>query len=165
MVHLEEFSYTVSHDLRAPARAMKRYAEIALQEGRQLDPEIRGYLERIIRGGARMERLVEDVLTYRRLARRELTMKPVQVEKVVRDIIDQYPEMQAPRANVGIAAPMQPVQAHEATLAQGVSNLLLNAVKFVREGEAPEVVIRTSSEAPGSEFGWRTRELEYLHNI
>jgi PAS domain S-box-containing protein len=147
IAHLEEFSYTVSHDLRAPVRAMKRYAEIALQEhGEKVGPEVRDYLERIMRGGERMQHLVRDVLTYSRAARQALApVQTVQVEKLVRDIVDQYPDMQAPQAEVRVRAPLLAVEAHEASLGQAMANLLGNAVKFVRPGDMPRVTVRTEA--------------------
>jgi PAS domain S-box-containing protein len=149
IAHLEEFSYTVSHDLRAPVRAMRRYAEIALKEhGPRLEAGMKEYLERIIRGGARMDRLVQDVLTYSRVSRVGLTLGKVNVEGLVQDIIDQFPRMQTPQAQIKIRRPLEAVRAHEASLGQALSNLLANAVKFVPAGEVPRVVVRTERRGP-----------------
>jgi signal transduction histidine kinase len=150
IAQLEEFSYTVSHDLRAPARVMRAYAEIVLTEhGDELKPQVKDYLERIARGGARMDRLVQDTLTYSRLARRELTFHSIEPERLILDIISQYPEMALPRAAITIHRPLQPVEAHEPSLTQAISNLLSNAVKFVPVGEIPHVLIRTEKRATG----------------
>jgi PAS domain S-box-containing protein len=144
MAQMEEFSYTVSHDLRAPARAMRGYAEIVLGEfGQTLDPQAKDYLERIIRGGDRMDRLVQDVLTYSRLRRRELVLQPVPLDRVVSDVIRQYPSLQHPNASLTIQAPLLPVRAYEPSLAQAVSNLLTNAAKFVAPGKLPRITVRT----------------------
>src|SRR5204863_1833254 len=73
IAQMEEFSYSVSHDLRAPVRAMKGYATTVLEDHEEsLDEEAKEYLERIVRGGARMDRLIQDVLTYSRMSRREM---------------------------------------------------------------------------------------------
>jgi len=141
---MEEFSYTVSHDLRAPARAMRGYAKIILDDfSENLRPEAKDYLERIVRGGARMDALIQDVLTYSRLSRRDLELNPVALDKVVADVIQQYPELQPPRAQTNIRQPLLPVLAHEPSLAQVVSNLLINAAKFVPAGEIPRITVRT----------------------
>ena len=143
---MEEFSYTVSHDLRAPARAMKSYAEIVLDEfGRNLDPQAKDYLERIVRGGARMDNLIQDVLTYSRLGRRDMELHPVALDKVVADIIQQYPQLQPPHAKTSVRAPLLPVVAHEPSLAQAVSNLLINAAKFTPPGEMSQITVRTEA--------------------
>jgi signal transduction histidine kinase len=140
---MEEFSYTVSHDLRAPVRAMRGYAEAILQDyGRQLDPEGIALLTRIHHNSARMDRLIADVLTYSRVSRRELRLEPLAMEKLLADVIQQYPEMQPPRATIEICPPFAPVLAHEPSLAQVLSNLLGNAVKFVAPGTQPRVRIR-----------------------
>lgn len=144
VAQMEEFSYTVSHDLRAPARAMKCYAQIIIADfGEDLDPLVRDYLERIIRGGERMDRLIQDVLTYSRLSRRDLELQPISLDKIVADIIAQYPELQPPRARVTVHSPLAAVLGHEPSLAQAISNLLNNGAKFVPHGETPRITIRT----------------------
>jgi light-regulated signal transduction histidine kinase (bacteriophytochrome) len=63
IIQMEEFSYSVSHDLRAPVRAMQGYARATMTDyGERLDQQGRDFLERIIRGGTRMERLIQDRL-------------------------------------------------------------------------------------------------------
>lgn len=146
IAQMEEFSYTVSHDLRAPARAMRGYAKIVREEfGHNLEPEARDFLDRIIRGAERMDRLIQDVLTYSRLSRREVQLQQVSVEKVLADVIQQYPELQMPRAETIVRSPLLPVLAHEPSLAQAVSNLLSNAGKFVRKGERPRITVCTEA--------------------
>jgi signal transduction histidine kinase len=125
---------------------MKSYAEIVLDEfGRNLDPQAKDYLERIVRGGARMDSLIQDVLTYSRLGRRDMELRPVALDKVVADIIQQYPQLQPPSAKTSIRAPLLPVVAHEPSLAQAVSNLLINAAKFMPPGEVSQITVRTEA--------------------
>jgi PAS domain S-box-containing protein len=148
VAQMEEYSYAVSHDLRAPVRAMKGYAEIVLDEfGQNLDEEAKDYLERIIRGGERMDRLIQDVLAYSRLNQPELQLVSLDPGRLVSDILQQYPQMGASGAEVIIRAPLLKVRAHEPTLCQALSNLLTNAVKFMAAGEAPRVVVRTEPRA------------------
>lgn len=144
IAQMEEFSYTLSHDLRAPARAMTGYARIILDDfSASLNAEAKEFLDRIIRSGERMDELIQDVLTYSRLSRREVQLSPVNLDKLVADIVQQYPEMQAPLAHVSVRSPLLNVQAHEPSLVQAVSNLLANAVKFVAPAIAPRVIVRT----------------------
>jgi PAS domain S-box-containing protein len=144
MEQMEEFSYSVSHDLRAPVRAMQGYARVLAEDyGDRLDEQAREYLDRIIRGGTRMDRLIQDVLTYSRLSRREMPLQPVSLEKLVREIIQQYPEMQPPRAEIAISGPLMSVQGHEPSLTQAISNLLNNAIKFIPHDVTPRVRVRT----------------------
>jgi signal transduction histidine kinase len=140
IAQMEEFSYSVSHDLRAPVRAMQGYARAVLDDyGDRLEEEGRDYLKRIVRSGERMDRLVRDILTYSRLARSELTFRPVLLDTLVEDIANHYPDMQEPRARVMREGELGIVLAHEPSLAQAISNLLNNAVKFVATGVTPRV--------------------------
>ncbi|HWD18306.1 MAG TPA: ATP-binding protein [Verrucomicrobiae bacterium] len=136
---MEEFSYSVSHDLRSPLRAMQGYAKAIMEDqGQKLDDQGRHFLHRIINTSSRMDRLIQDILTYSRLSRREIYVQPVLLERLVNDIIQQYPEMQAPNAVIQCAT-LHNVVGHEPSLSQAISNLLSNAVKFVAPETKPKV--------------------------
>jgi signal transduction histidine kinase len=146
---MEEFAYTVSHDLRAPARSMRGFAVALLEDyGERLDAQGRDFLERIARGGARMGRLIEDILAYSRLGRTEFQLGTVNLDKLVPDIIQQFPEMQLPRAEVAVSYPLGRVVGHDGSMSQAITNLLLNAVKFVAPGVLPK--IRVHAEPRGA---------------
>ncbi len=148
IAQMEEFSYSVSHDLRAPVRAMRGYAEAVLQDyGERLEPEGRELLERIQRNGARMDRLIQDLLTYSRLSRREIRLEPVSLRKLVPEVLQQYPQMHPENADIQVCGTLPDVLAHEPSLTQVLSNLLSNAVKFVPPKTRPRV--RISSELRG----------------
>ena len=140
IAQMEEFSYSVSHDLRAPVRAMQGYAQATLEDyGDILDERGREYLNHIVRSGERMDRLVRDLLVYSRIARTDLQLQPVSLDRLVSDIVSHYPEMQQPKAEITARGPLHSVIAHEPSLTQAISNLLNNAVKFVAPGVKPEV--------------------------
>lgn len=139
---LEAFSYSVSHDLRAPLRAMQGYSEELLQEASDsLSPTHRTYLERINRAALRLDRLTQEVLTYSRLSREEISLHRVDLAKLLEEIIEQYPHIKSSEINV--QSPLLAVIANEAFLTQAVSNLLTNAVKFVQPGARPKISVRT----------------------
>ncbi|MCI0744633.1 MAG: ATP-binding protein, partial [Verrucomicrobia subdivision 3 bacterium] len=141
---LEAFSYSVAHDLRAPLRAMQGYAQALLEQAAgQLTPQNQSYVERIQRAAARLDLLTQEVLTYSRLARTELQLHPVNLEQLTREVIEQYPEICPPRAQIEIRSPLLPVMGHEALLTQVLCNLLVNACKFVAPETVPKVVVRT----------------------
>ena len=151
IAELESFSYSISHDMRAPLRAMQGYSTFVLAEyGGKLGPEGTGYLERISRAGKRLDNLVQDILTYSRLARTDLEMQPVDLDKLVDDIVQQYPGLQPSQAEVIVKKPLLRVMAHEASLTQVISNLLGNAVKFMPTGQKP--VIKLWTEPRGEEL-------------
>ena len=145
IAQMEEFSYSVSHDLRAPVRAMQCYAEVLMEDyGSKLDEAAKKYLERIISGGARMDRLIQDILTYSRLSRREIQLQPISLDKLTREIVRQYRDMtSSAHADISVEGHLHDVIGHEASLSQAISNLLNNAVKFVAPGTTPKVHIRT----------------------
>jgi PAS domain S-box-containing protein len=142
VAQMEEFSYSVSHDLRAPVRAMRGFAEIILQDhAAQLSDAGRDLLSRIMRNSARMDRLIQDLLTYSRISRRELQLEPVSLDKLVSEVVQQYPDMRPDRADIEVQGPLPDVLAHEPSLTQVISNLLSNAVKFVPPQARPKVRI------------------------
>ncbi|HYG22509.1 MAG TPA: PAS domain S-box protein [Verrucomicrobiae bacterium] len=135
IAQMEEFSYTVSHDLRAPLRGMKVYSETLLEDySVSLPDEAHGFLKRIAANADRLDKMILDVLTFSRIARVEFRLERVALDKLVHQIVEQYPGMQSPAALIEIE-PLPDVLGHEPSLTQALSNLLTNAVKFV----APEV--------------------------
>ena len=144
---LEAFSYSVSHDMRSPLRAMQGYSEALLEEYKnRLDEKGQGYLMRIRRSASRMDLLIQDVLAYSRVAKGEIHLCEVKVESVIQDVIQNYPALQEDRVDIQVMSPIPRVLAHEAYLTQIVSNLLSNAVKFVEPGKRPSITIRGSVE-------------------
>jgi PAS domain S-box len=143
VAELESFSYSIAHDMRAPLRSMRGYAEIVEQEqGEKLDDKARDYLRRIGASAERLDALIRDVLNYSKVVRGETKLQSVRTEKLVRDIIDSYADFQAPRATVLVQTPLPNVLANPAALTQVIANLLGNAVKFVAPNTQPEVVVR-----------------------
>ncbi|MFN7137920.1 MAG: PAS domain S-box protein [Limisphaerales bacterium] len=141
IAQMEEFSYSVSHDLRAPLRAMRGYAQILLHEyGDGLDDEGQSFLKRIDRASERMEKLTHDMLTLSRIARTEMELKPVALQVLIQDIVAHHPALQGGMAQVDIE-PLPSVLAHEPSLGQAISNILDNAVKFVPPAIAPAVKV------------------------
>jgi PAS domain S-box-containing protein len=148
---MEEFSYTVSHDLRAPLRAMQAYSKLLLEdlsETLTTKPEAQEYLRRIANNANRLDKMIVDVLTFSRVARQELQLKPVSTDKLIRELVENYPSMLPPSADIKIG-PLADVMGHEPSLMQLMSNLLTNAVKFVAPGKLP--VIQVWTEKRGSE--------------
>lgn len=145
VAQLEQFSYTVSHDLRAPLRAIQGYAEILRDEALPATPDARAYFDRIIRAADRMDALVHDVLSYSRVATSQLVLEPVATEPLVRDVIQQLPETVRARADLTIASPLPAVTAHPGLLGQALANLIGNALKFVPPGERPRVRIASET--------------------
>jgi signal transduction histidine kinase len=139
---LEAFSYSVSHDLRAPLRTMQGYSHYLLEDvGHLLPEQSRAHLDRIAACATRLDTLVQDILTYSRVARDDLEVASVDLNRLIHDIIEEYPGFQPPRAKITIRGPIPAVLGHQGSLTQCVSNLLGNAVKFVPPGVTPAIAI------------------------
>jgi signal transduction histidine kinase len=148
---LEAFSYSVSHDLRAPLRSMQGYAHALLEDySAQLDEQGKKFLTKISSGAARLDLLVQDILAYSRIAKGQVTLENVSPGDIIRDVIDTYPHLRD-KAAITIKSPLPAVCAHPAYLTQCVSNLLGNAVKFVAPGVQPRVTIWAEPE-PGTDY-------------
>ena len=149
IAELEAFSYSISHDMRAPLRSMRGFADILLEEcGDKVGHECRTYLERIATSAGRMERLIQDVLTLSRVGRDEFNLEPVALDSLVRVILDSYPNLQPPNAEIVVEGTLPPVLGNEAALTQCLSNLLGNAVKFVPPGRKPLIRVRAELFGP-----------------
>lgn len=141
---LEVFAYSLAHDLRAPVRAIHAFTQLALEEGPgAVSPPAAALLQRVLAAAARMDSLIQDVLSLSQVIRRPITVAPIDLDALVRGLLGERPELSAPLAEVEVASPLLRVIAHEALLSQCLTNLLGNAVKFVRRGEVPRVRIRT----------------------
>lgn len=138
---LESFTYSVSHDLRAPLRTMQNFANVLLEEAvENLAPVHRDYLERISRAANRMDQLTIDMLNYSQLGRSELTLEPVRLQLLLGRLVDERRERtDAGAARFEIDGPLPSVIASEAGLNQALGNLLDNALKFARPG-VPAVI-------------------------
>lgn len=140
---LEAFSYSLSHDMRAPLRAMRGYASILVDHhAGQLDAEGLKFLEKIDAAAARMDVLIQDVLTYSRVAGEKMTLTPIDLDWLVREVIESYPQLHASKADIHIEGVLPKVLGNDVSLAQCLSNLLTNAVKFIAPGTKPSVSIR-----------------------
>jgi len=143
VAELEAFSYTVSHDLRSPLRAMRGFAEAVLEDyGDKLDPQGKNYLERIRNAGGRLDRLIQDLLAYTRISRENTPLEAIDLNQVVRDIVERDPNLNASPDIVHLEGKLPRVYGRDAALLQLVSNLLGNAAKFVAQGTMPRIRVR-----------------------
>lgn len=142
IAELEGVSYSLSHDLRAPLRTIQGFSQIVLADaGDKLGDQEKELLKRTISAANRLDRLIQDVLSYTRVSRLSVALTTVEVEPLLRQIIDERPELQPPSADIVIQGPLAPVCGHEASLTQCITNLLDNAVKFVAAGQQPRIRI------------------------
>lgn len=138
---LEVFVYSVSHDLRAPLRAMQGFAQALLEDyADQLDAEGQNYTHYIGASAQEMSTLLQDLLDYSRLSRTDITLQALDLASVVATGLSQLEtELQEKHAQETVEQPLPDVMAHRATLVQVVTNLVANAIKFVAPGVQPQV--------------------------
>ena len=143
---LEAFSYSVSHDLRAPLRAIEGFTDIILTDfGKELPADVTELLQQVVKSTARMNRLVQDLLNYSRLTRMEMEPAPVNVAAAIRDACTQIDE--GVRQYVIVSAdPALRVCAHPPTLTQVLINLISNGLKFYPRGATPRVEVSAKRE-------------------
>ena len=143
VAELESVSYSLSHDMRSPVRSIHSFSSILLEDAAaRLSPDEQDVLRKIIRSAARLDRLIQDVLIYSRISREKLVMDKIDLEALVRQVIEERPELQPEHAEIYVEKPLPAVRANEAYLTQCITNLLGNAVKFVEPGTRPVVRIR-----------------------
>jgi PAS domain S-box-containing protein len=141
---LEAFCYTIAHDLRAPLRAQQGFSSVLLEEfGEVLGPHGRDYAERIRKAALRLDALVNDLLAYSRISRADVGLTRVNLQKAVSEVCKEMAfDIQAAKATVQ-ADPFELfIMGHELTLKIAITNLVSNAIKFLRPGIPPEVRIR-----------------------
>ena len=141
---LEAFSYSVSHDLRAPLRAVDGFSRMVLADyAPKLDEEGRRMLG-VIRGEAqRMGRLIDDLLAFSRLGRQSIEATGIEMEALARSVFDEL-AAQEPNDRVRLdLRPLPPARGSEAMIRQVWVNLIGNAIKFTKERELAEIEIGT----------------------
>jgi len=143
VAELEHFSYTITHDMRAPLRAMRGFGELLQRQSKdRLDPEGQDFVRRIVESATRMDNLITDALNYTKVLQKHMHLEPVNAGAVLKSMVESYPQFQLPRADVRIESDFPLVLANEAGLTQCFSNILHNAVKFVDPNTLPTVRIR-----------------------
>ncbi len=129
---LEAFTYSVSHDLRAPLRAINGFSRIVLEESANLSAETSRYLQLIADNGLQMARLIEDLLDFSRLGRKPLQREPLNMEALVRRCLEELAEERQGREIEIVLGELPDCEADPQLLRQVILNLLANAIKYTR---------------------------------
>jgi PAS domain S-box-containing protein len=144
---LESFVYTISHDLRAPLRGVGGFAALLQRDhSEQLSAEARGYVQRIADGTRRMGTLIDDLLAFAHISRKDVRREMVKTEEVVRQVVEELqPAIRAAKTEVLIGQLPQ-VSADPSLLRQVFSNLIGNAVKYSSKVSTPRVTVASTLE-------------------
>jgi signal transduction histidine kinase len=147
---LEAFSYSVSHDLRAPLRHVTGFVELLRESApKDLDPKSVHYLDVISKAATRMGVLIDDLLAFSRFGRVEMKRGLVSLQSLVEDVVRELAPTSTGREVVWEIGPLPDVTGDEAMLRQLFRNLVGNAVKFSRPRKAARISIGAGEAGPG----------------
>jgi signal transduction histidine kinase len=154
---LEAFSYSVSHDLRAPLRAMNGFTRILLDEYAEVLPATAlDYLTKVRDNAAQLGRLVDALLDLSRTQRRELHRRPVDMDELARRAAAEACGRERPRMIDLVIGELPGCHGDVLLLRQAWSELLGNAVKFTRTSARPRIEV--TGEVCGDEVEYRVRD-------
>lgn len=138
---LEAFSYSVSHDLRAPLRAVDGYAKMIEEDySRQLDEEGRRMIRMMQYNAKKMGTLIDDLLAFSRLGRKEIQKSAIDMDELVAGALAEVSKSVDHRADVKIGK-LHPIAGDYGLMNQVFVNLISNAVKYSSRAESPRVWI------------------------
>lgn len=136
---LEAFSYSISHDLRAPVRAIHGFTEILEEEyANRLDDEAKRLTSVIKRNTLKMGQLIDGLLTFSQTARNRIDRQPIDTTQMVKDVVS---ELHAPDNIQWQIGPLPPMSADPGAIRQVWVNLISNAIKYSSRTEAPRIEI------------------------
>jgi PAS domain S-box-containing protein len=140
---LETFTYSVSHDLKAPLRGIDGYSRLLLEEHQtQLDDEGRMFLNNVRHGVEQMSQLIEDLLTYSRMERRSLQGLDIDLDRLITEILAER-QVDIHACGMIVEVDLQGLRAHADPegLTIVLRNLIDNALKFSRDSHPPRLSI------------------------
>jgi light-regulated signal transduction histidine kinase (bacteriophytochrome) len=141
---LESFSYSVSHDLRAPLRAIDNFSSILQEEyGLRLDDEGRRLIGIVRRNTSTMGQLIDDILAFARAGRRDLVLSDVDLAALTAEVMESLALTHAGRTVEVITDAQGQLRADAAAIRQVLTNLLANAIKFTRPREISRIEVRS----------------------
>ncbi len=147
---LESFSYSVSHDLRAPLRAISGFIRALAEDfGNQLDATGQGYQKRVLASADRMGQLIEDLLSLSRITQSNLVRQPVDLSKLARSIAEDLRQREPERQAEFIIADNIILDGDPQLLRILVENLLANAWKFTSKKSTSRIEIGSSTDQGG----------------
>lgn len=167
---LEAFSYSISHDLRAPLRAIDGYAHMLLEDHlERLDANGQRHLHMISRNSRRMGQLVDDLLAFSRLSRKPMEKEDVDMEALVRSVLADLSPAGGGSGTTVTVRPLPPATGDPAMLRQVWANLLSNALKFSSRTPHPRIEVSGRVEGGGTTYAVADNgigfDMQYAHKL
>lgn len=166
---MESFTYSVSHDLRAPLRAINGYAEILKEDyARVLDDEGNRLLMAVRNNAKNMGILIDDLLAFSRLGRKEVQKTTVNIKELVKKIVADASTIPEHKAEIKIGD-LHTIKADQVLLSQVFANLLSNAIKYSSKSSTP--IIEIQSQTNNKEIIYSVRDngvgfdMKYAHKL
>jgi signal transduction histidine kinase len=154
---LEAFAYSVSHDLRAPLRAIAGFGEILNDRYRgQLDAEGRRYLDNVLGAAGQMNHLIDDLLQYSRVGRGMIRKERIDLAPLLQGLLKLFQTRLAAGGRIDISEPLASPVGDPRLIGQILTNLIDNALKYQPPGQAP--LVRIDSTANDSEVTIRVAD-------
>lgn len=140
---LESFSYSISHDLRAPLRAINNFSDVLVEDySEQLDDEAKRYLGIVQKGAKQMSKLIDALLNFSRTGTKTLNFANIDSKELVMDVFEEL-KMQVPDRSVELVMGDLPICQGDAQLVRQVFvNFLWNAIKFTSKREKAVIQVR-----------------------
>lgn len=166
---LEAFSYSVSHDLRAPLRAIDGFSRLVVEEhGGHLDAEGQRFLTIIRTNTKKMGDLIDDLLAFAQLGRKTPRQSIVDMTALARSVVEELRQVRDRPVEVTIE-PLAPALGDSAMIRQAVSNLVSNALKFTRRHPHPAVTIACRRDGEAHIYSVKDNgvgfDMQYAHKL
>lgn len=153
---LETFCYSVAHDLRAPLRSIQGYLALVREEAQTSAVPLQDYTHRAKAAGERMDRMIVDLLAYGKVSHADAPLEWVDLAEEIRRVVAEFADdIKCTGADLTLSVDSSRLWTSRVLLAQVLSNLLGNALKFVRPGERPRIEITARLEAGRATIGVR----------
>lgn len=137
---LKAFAYTISHDLRAPLRAIQGFSSAIREDGQNLAPQITGHVDNIMAASGYMDNLIVDLLSYSQITFKDIHIERVDVSRIVKEVEGEMTsEIKKADGQLTIDGYLPEVMANHGILFQILLNLFSNALKFVKADESPRI--------------------------
>lgn len=169
---LEAFTYSVSHDLRAPLRAMNGFSRILLEDyDAEIPADAKHFLQLIQDNARQMGQLVDDLLAFSRLGRQQLVKVPVDLDHLVRSVIDDLqPDWQGRNVRFTIGE-LPTLDVDPGLMRQVFINLIGNAIKFTHKRETAEITVSVLPDTDPNHVEFAVRDngvgfdMAYTHKL